>query len=173
LNSVKSLIFGILLLNNEKTRSNDENGNRKSVTTGTSFKNEALAFLIAFANRPKEVKRTEPIIQPLEKFSDLEIKVIGFTKDNHRTGTASIYKFTMKSFRETIGDKPLNEITIEDVERYKSNRLKIVRPSTCNIDIATLKAVFNIGIKFEWVTHNPVKGIPKLRIPQKRQTMYV
>lgn len=147
----------------------DENGKRKSVTTGTSYKNEALAFLIAFANRPKEIKPTEPVIKPLEKFSELEDKVISFVKDNHRKGTVSIYKFTMKSFRETIGDKPLNEITIRDVEHYKSERLKKVKPSTCNIDIATLKASFNIGLKFGWVLHNPVKGIPKLKIPQKEK----
>lgn len=147
----------------------DEKGNRKSISTGTSFKNEALAFLIAFANQPKEIEPTKPIINPLEKFSDLEEKVIGFVKDNHRTGTVSIYKFTMKSFRETIGNKLLNQITIEDVECFKSNRLKKVRPSTCNIDIATLKAIFNIGIKFGWVLHNPVKGIPKLKIPQKEK----
>jgi integrase/recombinase XerD len=145
----------------------DENGKTKSITTGTAYKHEALAFLIAFANRPKEVKPTEPVIKPLEKFSELEDNVMRFVKDNHRTGTASIYKFTLRSFREIIGDKHLNEISIKDVEYYKSCRLKKVAPSTCNIDISTLKATFNVGIKFGWVLHNPVKGIPKLRIPQK------
>jgi site-specific recombinase XerD len=92
---------------------------------------------------------------------------MSYVSNNLRKGTVSIYKNTVKSFLKIIGDKPLNQISIKDIELYKSFRLKEVTPSTCNIDLITLKSIFNIGLKFGWCIHNPVKGISKLRISQK------
>jgi len=89
---------------NKKTRGRyyvyyfDENGKRKSVTTGSSFKNEALTFLIAFANKVKENNSTVPSPRPLKSFSDLEQNVISYVSNNLRKGTVSIYKNTINSF---------------------------------------------------------------------------
>ena len=41
-----------------------------------------------------------------------------------------------------------------------------------NIELSTLKSIFNIGIKFGWALFNPVKGITKLRIPQKERLSF-
>ena len=134
----------------------DDNGKRKSITTGTSFRKEALAFLVEFAKMINEVKPLTPVLKPLDNFVELEGKVMSYVSNNLRKGTANIYKNTIKSFREIIGNKPLNEISIKDIEYYKSCRLLKVTPSTCNIDLSTLKSIFNIGIKFGWALHNPV-----------------
>jgi integrase/recombinase XerD len=66
----------------------------------------------------------------------------------------------------------LNEITSHDIEFYKSCRLKEVSPTTCNINLTTLKSIFNLGIKFGWALYNPAKGITKLRIPQKEKLCF-
>jgi site-specific recombinase XerD len=158
---------------NKKTYGNyylyytDEKGMRKSVTTKSSNKKNALEFLINFKN--KRQKSIVPTIKPLEKFSDLEEKVMQYVRNNFRKGTQNIYLFAFKSFIKILGDKQLNEITSHDIEYYKSCRLKEVSPTTCNININTLKSIFNIGKKFGWCIHNPVKGIKKLKIPQKER----
>jgi integrase/recombinase XerD len=147
----------------------DVSGKRRSITTGTSIKAEAMAFLIAFANKMEELNRTIPLPKPLKNFCELEKHVLLYVSNNMRKGTLNIYKNTCKSFIRIIGSKPLNEITNKDIEYFKSCRLKEVRQSTCNIDLSTLKSTFNIGIKFGWCIYNPVKGISKLRIDQKEK----
>lgn len=144
-----------------------ENGLRKSVSTKTSNRKHALEFLINFKNNQQ--KPSIPTVKPLDMFSELEEKVLQFVRSNYRKGTQNIYSFTLKNFKEILGDKNLNEITSHDIEYYKSCRLKEVSPTTCNINISTLKSIFNIGIKFGWCVHNPVKGIAKLKIPQKER----
>lgn len=128
-----------------------------------------MAFLIAFANKMEELSRTIPLPKPLKNFSELEKNVLFYVSNNMRKGTLEIYKNTCKSFTRIIDNKPLNQITNKEIEYYKSCRLKEVRQSTCNIDLSTLKSVFNIGIKFGWCIQNPVKGISKLRIDQKEK----
>lgn len=147
----------------------DDTGKRRSLTTGTSFKTEAMTFLIAFANKMDELNRTVPLPKPLMNFSELEKNVLFYVSNNMRKGTLEIYKNTCISFTRIITNKPLNQITNKEIEYYKSCRLNEVRQSTCNIDLSTLKSVFNIGIKFGWCIHNPVKGISKLRIDQKEK----
>jgi len=145
----------------------DDNGKRKAVSTGTSFKNEALLYLIAFVNRINELNSPIPSLKPLKNFSDLGLKVTDYVANNLRKGTVKIYKNVLKNFTKILGDKPLKEISNKDIEYFKSCRLKKVTQSTVNIELNTLKAVFNIGIKFGWCVHNPVKGIMKLKIPEK------
>jgi site-specific recombinase XerD len=144
-----------------------EKGLRKSVSTRSSSKKSALEFLINFKNNQQ--KSYIPTVKPLEKFSDLEEKVMQYVRSNFRKGTQNIYSFIFKNFGEILDKKQLNEITSHDVEYYKSCRLKEVSPTTCNININTLKSIFNIGIKFGWCVHNPVKGIKKIKIPQKER----
>jgi len=144
-----------------------ENGLRKSVSTKTSNRKDALEFLINFKNNQQ--KPSIPAVKPLDKFTDLEEKVMHYVRSNFRKGTQNIYSFTIKIFKKILGDKHLNEITSHDIEFYKSYRLKDVSPTTCNININTLKSIFNIGIKFGWCVHNPVKGIKKIKIPQKER----
>jgi site-specific recombinase XerD len=144
-----------------------DKGLRKSVSTKTSTRQNAMEFLINFKNNLQ--KPSVPTVKPLNKFSDLEEKVMQYVRSNFRKGTQNIYSFTFKNFREILGDNNLNEITSHDFEYYKSYRLKEVSPTTCNININTLKSIFNIGIKFGWCVYNPVKGIKKISVPQKER----
>jgi site-specific recombinase XerD len=160
---------------NKKTRGRyyvyylDEKGRRKSVTTGSSYKNEALLFLIAFANKINEINATVPSSKPLKMFSELEHKITEYVSNNYRKGTAKIYKNVLRNFVKILNDKPLNQITNKDIEYYKSHRLNEVTSTTINIDLNTLKSIFNIGIKFGWCVYNPVKGIKKISVPQKER----
>jgi site-specific recombinase XerD len=144
-----------------------EKGLRKSVSTKTSNRKHALEFLINFKNNQQ--KSFVPAVKPLEKFSELEEKVMQYVRSNFRKGTQNIYSFAFNSFGKILKDKKLNEITSYDIEYYKSCRLKEVSSTTCNININTLKSIFNIGIKFGWCVRNPVKGIKKINIPQKER----
>jgi integrase len=73
----------------------------------------------------------------------------------------------------------LDEITVEDVEKFKLRRSKevsprtnrVLRPATVNRELACLKALFNYAIKNDVVLKNPVKGVKFL--PEDNEQMRV
>lgn len=92
-----------------------------------------------------------------------------YVTDNLRYSTTLIYKRVFRDFIRIIGDKHLKLINAKDIEIYKSKRLEDVSPSTVNIDLTTLKAIFNIAIRFNWLNNNPVDQIKKLKINDKER----
>jgi integrase len=57
------------------------------------------------------------------------------------------------------GSTKLCNIGKEQVEKYKTHRLGKVKPATINRELACLKHIFNMAIKWGKTSENPVKGI--------------
>jgi site-specific recombinase XerD len=72
--------------------------------------------------------------------------------------TIRLYNSALKNFIRIIGDKPLNEYRAMDLEHYKSIRLKEVSPTKTNIDFASIKAFFNMAVKWDLLNKNPVQA---------------
>lgn len=83
----------------------DENGKRKTISTGSAFKTEALAYLISFASKINELNSQIPKTKPLKNFSELESNVINYVSNNLRVGTVRIYKNVLNNFAKVIGEK--------------------------------------------------------------------
>jgi site-specific recombinase XerD len=91
------------------------------------------------------------------------------THVRYKTSSAALLRF--------FGDTPLDKITPEEVERFKTVRAgefktvrgkekgvrvktkKRIHPATVNRELACLKAVFNFAIKAEVVVRNPVSRV--------------
>jgi integrase len=91
------------------------------------------------------------------------------THTRYKTSSAALLKF--------FGDSPLDKITPEEVERFKTARAgdfktvrakgngarvktrKRLRPATVNRELACLKALFNFAIKADVVARNPVSRV--------------
>jgi integrase len=56
-------------------------------------------------------------------------------------------------------DKTLNEIATRDVENYKAHRQTFVGNSTINREMACLKCMFNLAVKWGYAKDNPVRGV--------------
>ena len=91
---------------------------------------------------------------------------------NIATNTLTLHLTSMELLAETIGwDRPLNKVTIRDMERFRSNRLKTgITPSSANKELKTLKRIFNLAILRDYLPKvgNPCKGIPMLKVSPKR-----
>jgi integrase len=92
-------------------------------------------------------------------WSKTEHKAHPRTATRYRTSSAALKRF----FRET----PLDRISADDVERFKTSRAsekgsrtgRKLRPATVNRELACLKALFNHAIKAELVLRNPVSKV--------------
>lgn len=152
-----------LYFNSEITRK------RKKISCKTKLKSEAVKFLSDYRNNLSciETKKQQKEMN-VHYISDLQTEVMKYVNDNFRKGTAGIYSTLFKNMLRIFkNDKPIRLLTSKDVEFYKSERLKEVSKSTVNIDLTTMKAVFNIAVKFSWIENNPSKNVSKFTISEK------
>jgi len=150
---------------------NDEHsGKRKVVSCMTKNKSKALKFLATY-NSQSEIK-IKKSTSPKFTLHDLQTEVLKFVSDNLRRSTGLIYIRVFKHMFKIIGNKQLKQITTNDIENYKSVRLRVVNKTTVNIEFTTIKAIFNIGIRFNLLESNPCKSVKKFTIPQKERLCF-
>jgi site-specific recombinase XerD len=81
-----------------------------------------------------------------------------------RPATLRSYTGTLKTLKRIIGNKLLSEISRADIERFKLERLNSISAVTLNIELRSLKAVFNRCVKWELLETSPLAGIELCRI---------
>ncbi len=96
---------------------------------------------------------------------DLE-PLIGLFLDYSQTNKApSSFKrdeLALRTFTTITGFSKLSQVTPRALEKYKSDRLKSISKRSVNIEIKTLKAMFNRLVKMGEIKDNPVKSVPCL-----------
>ncbi len=75
---------------------------------------------------------------------------------------------SLRKLRAEFGDIRLNKITPFDVEKYKMKRRKEVSPASVNRELACIKYMFNLAIKWGKTTKNPVKDVKLFKEKNRR-----
>ena len=148
-----------------KKHPKDSNSKYTRVSTGTTSKREANKFRDNFINTVANTQNENS--NKVVYFKELQKEVIKYTSNNFENSTTQIYKRVTNDFLKIIKDKPIKQITIQDIELFKNERIKQVAKMTVNVDLRTLKAVFNLAIKWSWLKDNPSRHVKLLSIPQK------
>jgi integrase len=153
------------------------NGQRYRKSTGVSSQRTArdieAAFKTALAKGEVgiiERKRAPHFRAALAEF-------LTWSEEEHRAhkSTTRRYSVSAVALLRYFHETPLDKITPDDVERFKTQRAtecktvrgcrkriattERVRPATVNRELACLKAVFNFAIKSDRVTKNPVSRV--------------
>jgi integrase len=100
---------------------------------------------------------------------------LSWSRQEHQMAPSSAERYRYSSFAllSFFGDKPLDKITPEEVERYKTSRAaeyktvrgkdkkrvqtkQRLRPATVNRELACLRAMFNHAIKGDVPLRNPI-----------------
>jgi len=77
--------------------------------------------------------------------------------------TALRYEASLKPLSEAFGEKPLNAVTADAIERYKTARLAgELKPATINAELRCLKTMFNHFVRLDVVASNPVTRVKLL-----------
>lgn len=98
--------------------------------------------------------------------SSLKHEILKFTAVNYTKSTNQIYFNTFKNFISILGDRPIHRISAKDIENYKTLRSKRVNKTTCNIEIRTIKAIFNQAIAWNMLSANPANSIKQFKIEE-------
>ena len=102
-------------------------------------------------------------------FKDFIRKYLEYSKANK---TFHYYQ-QEKNMRENrlepfFNGKCLDEITAQNIEKYKSDRIREVKPATINRNLACLKHLYNKAIDWDLAESNPVKKVRFFKEPPGR-----
>lgn len=142
----------------------------RKVSTGSKTKSEANKFMLSFKKSIKilAVKNSIPL-----NLSFLKSEVTKYTTNNgYQYSTIQIYKRIANDLIKIIGNKLLKDITVNDIERFKSERIKSVATTTVNIEIRTLKSMFNMGLKLGYISSNPATNAKQILQPQRERLSF-
>ena len=140
-----------------------------SKSTKTKLKAEALKFLKSFN---PEGNNPETMIKISYKISDLKNEVLKYAITNFDKKTVWEYSNILTKFIDVITDTPIKDITVKQIEFFKSERLKSVKPATLNKDLGTLKSTFNYALKLNWIWENPFNNVNKISLPEKERLSF-
>lgn len=143
----------------------ERTGKRKSVSTETKLKSEANKFLMNFVHREK--LRIQNKNYPVINIEILRDEFLKYAATNYKHSTTSIYLRVFKNLLLKFGNISVNLITNKEIEEYKAFRLDTVTKTTVNIEINTLKAMFNFAKRLNLINNNPCTGIKKLRTAER------
>lgn len=150
--------------------SDEHTGKRKMISCKTKFKPEAIKFLSNFKNNSLKLhKLNSNVVYCIE---DLRKEVLKYTSDNLQNSTSQIYRRVLNDMLRIIRNKPVKLITNKDIEHYKSVRVTEVKKTTVNIDLKTMKAIFNIALRWNWINENPMKYVKQIITEQKEKLSF-
>jgi integrase len=135
-------------------------GRRRWKSTGTTTKSEALEVLREFGNVLQETPRDVPTGDFIEKF-------LAYSEGNHAKNTVRLFSQVLNNFLLLMKHVSLREITPEHIDRYKTKRLREIRPVSVNIELRMLKSAFATALRWKLIDENPCKGVPFARIPDQ------
>ena len=95
-------------------------------------------------------------------------RYLAYSQANKRPESASRDERSLKALAESFGDRYLSEITAEMIEAHKERRLESVKPATVNKELATLKHLYTLAMKWKYVSQNPVREVKLLKEPPGR-----
>ncbi len=138
-------------------------GKAAKVSTRTKKKSEAKLFLESFSI-PEKIPAPQKVSLRL---SDIKPSVMQYARSNFSKSNIDKYDLTFRNMERIIGNKFIDDITVLDIENYKSERIKEVKKISCNIEIKVIKAIFNLCVKFELINNNRLSKISKFKIEEK------
>lgn len=131
-----------------------EDGKRNKVSTKTKDKVEAEIFKASFIpNQKKELKIVDD--EPIS-FIEYRNQFIDSIKDDYSSGTIELYQQTFKQFFIIIGNKPLRDISKDDIITFKKARLNTCKKVTINIDLRNLRSFLNVAVEEKLIEKNPL-----------------
>ena len=102
-------------------------------------------------------------------FSKYAEQYLAYSKTNKSWSTYNRQdRISIARLKSYFKDKYIYEITPQMIEKYKAKRLENVKPATVNRELACLKHMFTMAIKWGYAKTNPAKEVKLLKEPPGR-----
>lgn len=112
--------------------------------------------------------RKELGLQDTKKtWSSFVEEYLAYSKANKRPATFNLDVYVVKTFTELIKPTFVKDVMPLDIEKWKQERLKTVTPTSINIELCQIKALFSKAAEWKLIYENPAKNIKKIKPPPK------
>lgn len=102
-------------------------------------------------------------------FHELAKEYIQWAKTNKKASTCVRELCIMRAFDVEFEGKHIHEITVLDIERWKSKRKEgRMKPATVNRELALLKHLFSMAVRWHKIGENPAREVKRLKGETKR-----
>jgi len=99
-------------------------------------------------------------------FAELSEIYIEYARANKKSWKRDVV--SLNSLLRFFSNMKLNQITPYHIEKYKLKRRSSVSPATVNRDLACMKHMFSLAIKWGKTAKNPVKEVKLFKVNNKR-----
>lgn len=100
------------------------------------------------------------------------VKYLEYAQTNKAPLSFQRDALTIKHLLPYIEDKQLIEIGPQVIEKYKANRKKIVKTSTINRDLNTIKAAFRKAVEWGYLKKTPLQAVKKFKEPKSMSRFF-
>ncbi len=146
-------------------------GRRVRKSVGKSKKLAVLAQKEVEVQLAKNKLGWEEIRDPT--FLEFKEEYLGYRKGNVQPTTYVRYKENTQHFIDFLSGRGspslrLSQISFQLIEEYKQERGKAVKPSTVNIELKVLRALYNFAIQCKCARENPLSKVDFFRGVEKK-----
>jgi integrase len=96
-------------------------------------------------------------------FYDLAKEYRAWAKTNKKASTCSREVCIMRSLDAHFKGKHIHEITTRDIEEWKSQREKTCKPASVNRELALLKHMLSMAVRWKSLKESPAKEVKRLK----------
>ena len=114
------------------------------------------------------MKNQSWVHEETKTFAALAQEYIPYAEINKATSTTHRDKNRLQYLLEAFGKKKLAEITVQDVEQYKQNRRKVVKPATVNRELALFRHMLSKAMDWEYLNKTPTRTVKLFKEPSGR-----
>ena len=92
---------------------------------------------------------------------------LAYSKINKAYKSERLDNLALNNLKKQIGNVPMDSLTTQRLEQFKSTLLKDYALTSVNIILRHLKAAFSKAVSWNYLEENPLKEVRLVRIPEK------
>ncbi|MFA5866867.1 MAG: site-specific integrase [Actinomycetota bacterium] len=118
-------------------------------------------------------------IDPRPKKNDQEPRLAAYIEHTYAPWVSSHFRSMTtldclrSNFIPEFGNKRLSEISALSIERWRTVRLKKIKPSSANRAVGTLKAALNRAVEWDIIPANPLASVKALKVDRSVNIRYL
>jgi integrase len=134
-------------------------------STGKTSRGEALKVF-------KESSHLIAKRSPAETLKGFAERFLVVAPSLYSSKTLEIYRRSLAGLQGVAGDSVLGDVSGEHWDRFKTERMKTLSPSSVNIELRALRAAMNTAVRWKCLDSNPFSRLKVVTVPEALPTYF-
>ena len=140
----------------------DDFGRKRKVSTRKCHKSDALKFLCEFKQQDHKRKTKLQRVS----LSEFECAYLTHSRSIHSPKTVESNATALAEFRRIVGDLPLHNVSIRDIELFLAQKREEASEWTARKYFLALASAFETARRWGHICANPFRSVDKPKVPE-------